>query len=244
MKLRSRFRGAVVTLVGAVLLAGVPASADPQSYDHGHPRQPVIGQPDFDHGCAEIERKLPTLNDWPRVQSSVIQAPWDEWRIRQILAKMTLAEKVGQMTQPEIGQITPDEVKQYAIGSVLNGGGSWPGGNKHATPQDWLNLADAYWTASKTSRLGVPAIWGIDAVHGNNNVFGATTFPQNIALGAAHDPCLVRQIGAATATQVRATGQDWAFGPTVAVPQDDRWGQQLPPVTRRRRDRHREALHR
>ena len=137
---------------------------------------------------------------------------------------MTLEEKVGQMTQPEITSITPDEVRQYAIGTVLNGGGAWPGANKHATQQDWLNLADAYWYASKSSRTKIPVIWGIDAVHGNNNVYGATVFPHNIGLGAAHDPCLARDVAAATARQIRATGQDWAFSPTLAVVQDDRWG--------------------
>ena len=108
---------------------------------------------------------------------------------------------------------------------MLNGGGAWPGANKHASQADWLALADAYWAASKASNTaGVPAIWGIDAVHGNNNIFGATLFPHNIGLGAAHDPCLIRDVQAATARQVRATGQDWAFAPTLAVVRDDRWG--------------------
>ncbi len=187
--------------------------------------QPVIGQPAKDkNGCAKIEKTLPTLADWPKVQSQLKGKAGDEQRIAEILKGMTLEEKVGQMTQPEIAAITPDEVRQYAIGSVLNGGGSWPGANKHATQKDWLNLADSYWNASKTSRTKIPVIWGIDAVHGNNNVYGATVFPQNIALGAAHDPCLVRDVENATARQIRSTGQDWAFAPTLAVPQDDRWG--------------------
>ena len=108
---------------------------------------------------------------------------------------------------------------------MLNGGGAWPGGDKHASQADWLKLADAYWAASKEGNTaGVPAIWGIDAVHGNSNIFGATLFPHNIGLGAAHDPCLIRDVQAATARQVRATGQDWAFAPTLAVVRDDRWG--------------------
>src|SRR6185503_13994166 len=94
---------------------------------------------------------------------------------------------------------------------------------KHASQADWLALADAYWQASKDDQ-GIPAIWGIDAVHGNSNIFGATLFPHNIGLGAANDPCLVRDVQAATARQVRATGQDWAFAPTLAVVRDDRWG--------------------
>ncbi|GAA4428311.1 exo 1,3/1,4-beta-D-glucan glucohydrolase [Actinokineospora soli] len=185
----------------------------------------VIGQPRLDaKGCARIEERLPELGDWPRVRSRVVGNPADERRIARMVAGMTLAEKVGQMTQPEIGAITADEVREYGIGSVLNGGGSWPNRDKHAAVGDWLALADAYWTASKETRTKIPVIWGIDAVHGNNNVFGATVFPHNIGLGAAHDPCLVRDISAATAEQIRATGQDWAFAPTLAVPLDDRWG--------------------
>ena len=108
---------------------------------------------------------------------------------------------------------------------MLNGGGAWPRADKHATQADWLALADSYWEASKQGNAaGVPAIWGIDAVHGNSNIFGATLFPHNIGLGAAHDPCLIRDVQAATARQVRATGQDWAFAPTLAVVRDDRWG--------------------
>ncbi len=150
--------------------------------------------------------------------------PVDEARIKQIVSGLSLEEKVGQMTQPEIAAITPAEVTQYSIGSVLNGGGSWPGGNKHASQQDWLELADSYWDAAKATRAKIPVIWGIDAVHGNNNVYGSTVFPQNIALGAAHDPCLVRDVENSTARQIRSTGQDWAFAPTLAVVQDDRWG--------------------
>ncbi|GAB3897460.1 hypothetical protein GCM10027612_53760 [Microbispora bryophytorum subsp. camponoti] len=178
----------------------------------------------MDHGCARIDKRLPTLPDWPAVQSEIKRNPADEKRVAKIVAGMTLAEKVGQMTQPEISAITPEEVAQYGIGSVLNGGGSWPGRDKHASPQDWLALADAYWQASVSTRTKIPVIWGIDAVHGHNNVYGATLFPHNIGLGAAHDPCLLRDIGAATAAQIRATGQDWAFAPTLAVVRDDRWG--------------------
>ena len=194
-----------LTMLGGVA-AAVPAAAAP-------PAQPVIGAPALDRdGCARIEKTLPTLSDWPKVDSRLKGKPQDEQRIQQILAGMTLEEKVGQMTQPEIAAITPDEVRQYGIGSVLNGGGSWPGKDKHATQQSWLDLADAFWTASKSTRTQIPVIWGIDAVHGNNNVYGATVFPHNIGLGAAHDPCLVRDVAGATARQIRATGQDWAKG--------------------------------
>jgi beta-glucosidase len=217
-------RSTLVALTSFTMLTGV-AQAAPSTPAAQDAAQPVIGAPALDrNGCPKIEKTLPTLSDWPKVDSQIKKNPKDEQRIQQILASMTLEEKVGQMTQPEIAAITPDEVKQYNIGSVLNGGGSWPGKDKHATQQSWLDLADAYWTASKSTRLGIPAIWGIDAVHGNNNVYGATVFPHNIGLGAAQDPCLVRDVAGATARQIRATGQDWAFSPTLAVVQDDRWG--------------------
>src|SRR3546814_5763059 len=102
---------------------------------------------------------------------------------------MTLAQKVGQMTQAEIKSVTPEQVREYYIGSVLNGGGSWPGQDKHATPTDWVALADRLYEASMSTdmQVPVPVIWGTDAVHGHSNVIGATLFPHNIGLGAAHD---------------------------------------------------------
>ncbi|GGU31279.1 glycoside hydrolase family 3 protein [Lentzea flava] len=217
-----QWRSTLAAVLGLTLAASATAAvAAPEAQG---PKQPVIGQPRTEHGCARIEKSLPTLSDWPKVESQLKGDRRDEARIKAILKDMTLAEKVGQMTQPEIAAITPDDVRTYGFGSVLNGGGSWPGANKKATPQDWLKLADAYWEASKQTRTKIPVIWGIDAVHGNNNVYGATVFPHNIGLGAAHDPCLVRDIGEATAEQIRATGQDWAFAPTLAVVRDDRWG--------------------
>lgn len=206
-----------------VTLPAAPVSAAP-SPTAG---QPVVGPlPPDSTGCARIPDRLPTLADWPKVIDNVPTDATLEARIRGIVGGMSLAEKIGQMTQPEITSITPAEVKEYHIGTILNGGGAWPGADKHASPQAWLALADAYWQASMESNAGtkIPVIWGIDAVHGNNNVYGATLFPHNIGLGAAHDPCLVRDIGAATATQMRVTGQDWAFAPTLAVVRDDRWG--------------------
>ena len=176
-----------------------------------------------------VDHRVPApthYQDWPAIKSPLAVDPALEARVREIVAGMTLAQKIGQMTQPEIKTITPAEVRTYYIGSVLNGGGSWPGGNKHADIKDWLALSDAYYDASMSTDMAikVPVIWGIDAVHGNNNVFGATLFPHNIGLGAAHDPALIEAIGAATATAVRATGVEWAFAPTLAVAQNARWG--------------------
>jgi len=166
------------------------------------------------------------LQDWPRITSAIGTDPAIEARVRSILAQMTLAQKVGQMTQAEIKQITPEQVRTYYIGSVLNGGGSWPGMDKHASVADWVTLADAYHAASLATdaRTPVPVIWGTDAVHGHSNVYGATLFPHNIGLGAARDPALIERIGAATASATRATGIGWVFAPTLAVAHDPRWG--------------------
>jgi beta-glucosidase len=176
--------------------------------------------------AATAREALATYTDWPAITSAIPKDPAMETRIAQIVAGMTLAQKIGQMTQPEIQSITPAEVTQYSIGSVLNGGGSWPGNNKHASVADWVARADAFYDASMATNMAVkiPILWGTDAVHGHNNVYGATLFPHNIGLGAAHDPDLVRRIGVATARAVRATGIDWAFAPTLAVVRDDRWG--------------------
>ena len=163
---------------------------------------------------------------WPKPEASVASPAVDEARVREIVAGMTLEQKVGQMTQPSILAATPDDVRQYYIGSILNGGGGWPNGNKHASVDDWLRLSDAYYKASMSTDMAVkmPVIWGTDAVHGHNNVYGTTLFPHNIGLGAAHDPGLMMRIGRATAEQVRATGITWAFAPTLAVVQNPRWG--------------------
>jgi beta-glucosidase len=161
---------------------------------------------------------------WPKIKSEISKDPKVEQKVRQLLSKMSLSEKVGQMIQAEIKHITPSEVQKYGLGSVLNGGGSFPSDNKYASIKDWVALADQFYLASKQSSSGVPLIWGTDAVHGHNNVFGATIFPHNIGLGAANNPDLIREIGKVTAKEVLATGLDWIFAPTVAVVRNDRWG--------------------
>jgi len=163
---------------------------------------------------------------WPRAAIPATTDPALETRVRSIVAGMTLEQKVGQMTQADIRSITPDDVRRYYIGSVLNGGGAWPSMNMHSSVDDWLKLSDAYYRASMSTdmKVKVPVIWGTDAVHGHNNVYGATLFPHNIGLGAAHDPQLIERIGHATAEQVRATGITWAFAPTLAVVENPRWG--------------------
>ncbi|NVM77898.1 beta-glucosidase [Duganella sp. SG902] len=166
------------------------------------------------------------LTDWPHITSAVKQDKAMEARIKEIVAGMTLAQKIGQMTQPEIKFSTPEDIRNYYIGSVLNGGGSWPQNNKHASAADWVKLADAYYDASMSTdmKVRIPVIWGIDAMHGNSNMYGATLFPHNIGLGAARDPKLVADMAKSVAKAVRATGIDWVFAPTLAVVRDDRWG--------------------
>ena len=145
-----------------------------------------------------------------------------------LLANMTLEEKVGQMIQADIASITPAQQRQYKLGSILAGGGAAPGNDVRTTPKAWLDLTDAFFSASletgNAAHRAIPIIFGIDAVHGNAKVIGATIFPHNVGLGAMHDAALMRRIGAATAEEVAAIGVDWTFAPTVAVVRDPRWG--------------------
>lgn len=150
-----------------------------------------------------------------------------EEKIQSILQDMTLEQKVGQMIQGEIKWVSPQDVTKYHLGSVLNGGGSFPNKNKGSSVDDWLQLADSYYYASldrSGGGAGIPLVWGTDAVHGHNNVIGATLFPHNIGLGVANDPALMKKIGEITAREVAVTGIDWIFAPTVAVVKDYRWG--------------------
>ncbi|WP_226667610.1 glycoside hydrolase family 3 protein [Microbulbifer aggregans] len=168
-----------------------------------------------------------SLDNWPQLAPALPKNPALEQRIANLLSQMTLEEKVGQMIQAEIKFVTPEDVKKYHLGSILNGGGTFPNNDKFATPDDWRQLADDYFAASMDTSDGgvaIPIIWGSDAVHGHNNVIGATLFPHNIGLGAARDPELIRRIGEATAREVAVTGIDWTFAPTIAVVRDDRWG--------------------
>lgn len=144
-----------------------------------------------------------------------------EARVTALLEQMTLAEKVGQMAQIEKNSITPEAVRDLAIGSVLSGGGGNPAPN---TPRDWAHMTRAFQKAALQSRLGIPILYGSDAVHGHNNVHGATIFPHNVGLGATGDADLVRRIAAVTAREALATNVHWAFAPAVSVPRDIRWG--------------------
>jgi beta-glucosidase len=164
---------------------------------------------------------------WPAYEYPVPTRPDHEARIAQLLARMTIEEKVGQLVQADLCCVTPDDFRKYKLGSLLVGGNSGPNGNDLSPAPDWLKAADDFYLASVDTSdggVGIPMIWGTDAVHGHSNIIGATIFPHNIGLGAMRDPALIEKIGAVTAREIRVTGQEWTFAPTVAVPQDFRWG--------------------
>jgi len=142
-------------------------------------------------------------------------------KVDDLLARMTLAEKIGQMTQVENRSIKPAEVTHKLLGSVLSGGGGNPDPN---TPESWAAMVRGYQEAALETRLGIPLLYGVDAVHGHNNLRGAVIFPHSIGMGAARDAGLVERVARITATEVRATGVHWVFAPAVSVPQDIRWG--------------------
>ncbi|GAA0812960.1 glycoside hydrolase family 3 N-terminal domain-containing protein [Spirilliplanes yamanashiensis] len=157
------------------------------------------------HGFPYLDKKLST-----------------DKRIADLMKRMTLADKVGQMTQAERQALdAQDDIAQYRLGSLLSGGGSVPRPNE---PAAWADMIDAYQLRAKQTPLQIPLIYGVDAVHGHNNVVGATLFPHNIGLGASRDPKLVQKVGTVTATEVRATGVSWDFSPCLCVAREDRWG--------------------
>jgi beta-glucosidase len=144
-------------------------------------------------------------------------------RVADLLSRMTLEEKVGQMTQTERYQVFDDAtpITTWELGSILSGGGSTPTEN---TPEAWADMVDRFQRAALKTRLGIPLLYGIDAVHGNGNALGATVFPHNIGLGATRDPKLVKEIAEITAEETRAIGPQWTFSPCVCAARDDRWG--------------------
>jgi len=205
------------TLGGGLLAAGLTLILTACSTPDTTPsNEPVVQQ-----------KRQPEL--WPQVKTPF---PAEETaainaEVEKLLAKMTVAQKVGQITQAEISRTTPEDVKQYYLGSVLNGGGGFLDGNKQAPLKDWVKALDAYYEASMDTsggRLAIPITWGSDAVHGHNKIYGATIFPHNIGLGATRNGDLVRRVGEITAIQVRASGMDWTFSPSLSVVRNDRWG--------------------
>ena len=165
---------------------------------------------------------------WPRCKSALSTNTRRLAEINKLvearLKDLSVEQKVAQLIQAELASVEPEDIRRFGLGSILNGGGVSPNANKRASIEDWWNLANEFQTAARESEAGIPIFWGTDAVHGHNNVFSATIFPHNIALGAANDSDLVERLGAATARDVLDTGIDWVFAPTLAVPCDYRWG--------------------
>ncbi|WP_156420185.1 glycoside hydrolase family 3 protein [Rheinheimera sp. EpRS3] len=173
------------------------------------------------------EKPLIQPQNWPLQSAPIARNQQIEDKITALLSQMTPEQKVGQIIQADIASVTPQQVRDYYLGSVLNGGNSAPGRDNRVGAAAWLQLADAFWQASTDTSDGrpyIPVIWGTDAVHGHSNVKGATIFPHNIGLGAMREPQLLHAIGRATAVEMQVTGLDWTFAPTIAVARDDRWG--------------------
>lgn len=157
----------------------------------------------------------------PATRSNGLAPKPPSGRADALLSQMTLDEKIGQMTQVEKNSIQPGDIAKYYIGSILSGGGGSP---KTNSVEAWVEMVDAFQKEALATRLGIPIIYGVDAVHGHGNLLGATIFPHQIGLGASRNSELVRQIGRATAEEVLATGIQWNFAPVIAVPLDIRWG--------------------
>ena len=164
---------------------------------------------------------------WPKLDIEVKTDTQIEIRIDEMLSSMTLEQKVAQMIQPELRDITVEDMRRYGFGSFLNGASGFPNNDKYASVQDWLLYAEKMYQASVDTSIDgidIPTMWGTDAVHGHNNVIGATIFPHNIGLGATRNLKLIEKIAQVTAAEVLVTGIDWVFAPTVTVVRDDRWG--------------------
>ncbi len=204
----SRFRGSAPLLLTLLLstillMAGCQASSQPAPAVTATPATAIMVQPEPD-APPYLDPTLPIAQ-----------------RVDDLLGRMTLAEKIGQMTQVEKNSIAPPDITGLFIGSLLSGGGGYPTPN---TPENWLAMVDGFQENALQTRLGIPLIYGVDAVHGHNNVKGATIFPHQVGLGATRDPDLVRRIGQATAAEMAGTGIPWNFAPVLAVVQDIRWG--------------------
>ncbi|MDA7735283.1 exo 1,3/1,4-beta-D-glucan glucohydrolase [Gammaproteobacteria bacterium] len=174
-------------------------------------------------GIDQSENVLNDSVDWSNTNSCAVSI--DDMMINNLLKKMTLEQKVGQIIMPDIDEVSPAEAKAYQLGTFLNGGGKFPNKNKNSSINDWKKLSKAYYDASPVvDGIVIPILWGTDAVHGHNNVIGATIFPHNIGLGSTMNPDLIKSIGEAVAKEVLSTGIPWTFAPTIAVPQNDLWG--------------------
>ena len=161
--------------------------------------------------------------DWSNDRTCSVSV--DNKFLDSLIQNMTLEQKVGQIIMPDLDEVTPQDAKEYQIGTFLNGGGKFPNKNKNSTVADWKKLSEDFYNASPVvNGVVIPILWGTDAVHGHNNVIGATIFPHNIGLGSTMNPELIKKIGEAVAKELLSTGIPWTFAPTIAVPQNDLWG--------------------
>jgi beta-glucosidase len=209
---RAGFHGVMVATLAATALAG-------------------CSKPEETTGEAQPSRITTASNVhpeiWPQVSLPALDDTAIEPRLNELLGSLSVEEKVGQIIQADVGSVTAEDVRRYRLGSVLSGGNSAPGGDDLAPAKVWLDAADAFYEASMDASDGkhaIPIMWGVDAVHGHNNIIGATLFPHNVGLGATRNADLIRRIGEITAIEMRVTGQEWTFAPTIAVAQDARWG--------------------
>jgi beta-glucosidase len=205
------------SVISAVVVAVLAAAGCSKSTDEAAKSQRAVAAP----GVADPSQ-------WPQSKSVGLVDEETEKFVTDLMAKMSLEQKVGQMIQADISAIKPEDLRAYPLGSILAGGSSPPlNGEDRSPPQPWIDTARAFRAVSfeqKAGQVTIPILFGIDAVHGHSNVVGATVFPHNIGLGATRDTDLIHRIGVATAIETAAAGADWAFGPTLTVPQDDRWG--------------------
>lgn len=199
---------AFLLLALVLLTACGPAVAPEQTPD-------LIDQPELGDFTSTPEPTLPAEPAYLNAELS------PQERAQDLVSRMTMAEKIGQMTLIEKGSVTPAAVEEYFIGGVLSGGGGTPSPN---TTEAWAEMVDSYQDGAMATRLQIPVIYGVDAVHGHNNVEGAVIFPHNVGLGATRDADLVRRIGEATARAMAATNIYWNYAPVLAVVQDIRWG--------------------
>ena len=194
-------------MVSAALVMGLSACGQQGETRSKVLNEEVSTQPSAAINVNEVAtaKVVKDINIWPQQAPAIKVDPELEQKIAALLATMTLEQKVAQMIQPEIRDITVEDMRKYGFGSYLNGGGAYPNNDKHATPADWIALAESFYQASIDDSLdgsSIPTMWGTDAVHGHNNVIGATLFPHNIGLGAADNPKLIEEIAAITGKEV------------------------------------------
>ena len=211
----------VLSASAMVLWACGEKDAEPKETKTVEPAAADLAMAPDDMSAADVNPET-----WPALDPQPLD-PAVEARIDEIMPMLTLEQKVGQVIQADTNSVTPADVKTYRLGSVLSGGNSAPGPKPYTDTQTWLSLADEFYAASidpEGVEIAIPIIWGIDAVHGHTNLSGAIVFPHNIGLGAAGNPDLIEDIAKVTATELTVSGHDWTFAPTLAVPQNDRWG--------------------